>query len=34
MRIEFDSTVYRWQARQDSDWYFASVPEEFSAAFA
>ncbi|WP_125132350.1 DUF1905 domain-containing protein [Microbacterium sp. 10M-3C3] len=34
MRIEFDSTVYRWQARQDSDWYFASVPEEFSAAIA
>ncbi|MGP3535121.1 DUF1905 domain-containing protein [Microbacterium sp. RD1] len=31
MHIEFDAEVYRWQARQDSAWYFAEVPEELSA---
>ena len=31
MRIEFESEVYRWSAREDSSWYFAEVPEELSA---
>jgi hypothetical protein len=31
MRIEFESTVTRWDARADSSWYFATVPEELSA---
>lgn len=29
MRIEFESTVIRWNARTDS-WYFATMPEELS----
>lgn len=29
MRIEFDSTVTRWEKRVES-WYFATVPEELS----
>lgn len=30
MRVEFESTVIRWDARTDSSWYFAVVPEELS----
>jgi hypothetical protein len=30
VRIEFDSDVWRWAARTDSSWFFASVPEELS----
>jgi len=29
MRIEFESTVIRWNARTDS-WFFATMPEELS----
>lgn len=28
--LEFDTAMYRWQARSDADWYFAEVPEELS----
>ena len=31
VQIEFDSEVWRWAARTDSSWFFASVPEELSA---
>lgn len=31
MHLQFDSSVYRWTAREDSSWYFADVPEELSA---
>lgn len=30
MKIEFDSEVTLWGARDDSSWYFATVPEELS----
>ncbi|MFJ6652719.1 DUF1905 domain-containing protein [Microbacterium sp. NPDC091313] len=30
MHIEFDARVYRWEARVDSDWFFADMPEELS----
>lgn len=30
MHIEFDTRVYRWEARTDSAWFFADVPEELS----
>lgn len=30
VQIEFDSEVWRWNARTDS-WFFASVPEPISA---
>jgi hypothetical protein len=30
MHIEFDSSVYRWAAREDSSWFFTDVPEELS----
>ena len=29
--IEFDSEVFRWDAREDSAWFFAGVPPELSA---
>jgi Domain of unknown function (DUF1905) len=31
MIIEFESEVFRWDARTDSDWYLTSVPAELSA---
>lgn len=31
MHLRFDTRVYRWQARQDTAWFFADVPEELSA---
>ncbi len=31
MIIEFDSEVFRWDARTDADWYLTSVPGELSA---
>lgn len=30
MRFEFESELWRWQARSDTVWVFASVPEEIS----
>ncbi|MDE0546716.1 DUF1905 domain-containing protein [Microbacterium sp. C7(2022)] len=30
MIIEFDSEVFRWDARDDASWYFTSVPPELS----
>jgi hypothetical protein len=30
MIVEFESRVGRWEARQDADWFFADVPENFS----
>lgn len=30
MIIEFSSDVIRWDARDDSSWYFATVPPELS----
>ncbi|MCW4384713.1 DUF1905 domain-containing protein [Salinibacterium sp. SYSU T00001] len=30
MRFEFESELWRWQARSDTVWVFASVPEEVS----
>jgi hypothetical protein len=34
MRLEFDTTVYRWAARTDSEWFFADVPADESAMVA
>lgn len=31
MIVEFDSEVFRWDAREASSWYFAAVPAELSA---
>lgn len=31
MIIDFDGEVFRWDAREDSAWYFTSVPEELAA---
>ena len=31
MIIEFDSDVFRWDAREDSAWFFTAVPPELSA---
>ena len=28
--IEFETEVFRWDAREDSHWYFAAVPPELS----
>ena len=28
--IEFDSDVFRWEAREDSAWFFTAVPPELS----
>jgi hypothetical protein len=28
--FEFDSTVFRWDARDDASWFFATVPPELS----
>jgi hypothetical protein len=28
--IEFESEVFRWDAREDSSWYFTAVPPELS----
>ena len=28
--IEFDGDVFRWEAREDSAWFFTSVPPELS----
>lgn len=30
VRIEFDGDVFRWDAREDSAWYFTAVPPELS----
>ena len=30
MLIEFESDVFRWDARDDSAWFFAAVPPELS----
>jgi hypothetical protein len=30
MNFEFDGEVFRWDARDDASWYFASVPPELS----
>ena len=30
MIIEFDSEIFRWDARDDAAWYFTSVPAELS----
>jgi len=30
MRFEFESEIWRWGVRTE-DWFFATVPEEFSA---
>jgi hypothetical protein len=30
MIIEFDAEVWQWDAREDSSWYFVSVPRELS----
>lgn len=30
MRFEFDAEVWRWEARQDSSWFFLSLPAEAS----
>lgn len=32
--FEFEAEMYRWAARSDADWYFAEVPEHFSAEIA
>lgn len=31
MRFAFDAEVWRWEAREDSGWFFVSVPEQPSA---
>ena len=31
MIIEFGSDVFRWDAREDSAWFFTAVPPELSA---
>jgi hypothetical protein len=28
--VEFDGVVFRWAARQDSDWFFTALPVELS----
>lgn len=30
MIIEFDGDVFRWDAREDSSWFFTAVPPELS----
>jgi hypothetical protein len=30
MIFEFDGEIFRWDARDDASWYFASVPPELS----
>lgn len=30
MIIEFESDVFRWDARDDASWYFTAVPPELS----
>jgi hypothetical protein len=30
VHLEFDTAVYRWEARSDAAWFFAEVPEELS----
>ncbi|WP_194408820.1 DUF1905 domain-containing protein [Microbacterium cremeum] len=30
MIIEFESDVFRWDAREDSSWFFTAVPPELS----
>lgn len=30
MQIEFDGDVFRWDAREDSAWFFTAVPPELS----
>lgn len=30
MILEFDGDVFRWDAREDSAWFFAAVPPELS----
>ncbi|MDI9892891.1 MULTISPECIES: DUF1905 domain-containing protein [unclassified Microbacterium] len=32
MIVEFEGEVFRWAARLDSDWYFAALPLDLSAA--
>ena len=31
MHVEFESEIWRWDARAADSWYFATVPEELSA---
>lgn len=31
MRVRFEGDVFRWEARNDSDWYFVALPPEPSA---
>jgi hypothetical protein len=31
MIIEFDSDVFRWDARDDASWYFTAIPRQLSA---
>ena len=30
MRVRFETDVFRWEARRDSDWYFVALPPEAS----
>ena len=30
MIIEFDGEIFRWDAREDSSWFFTAVPPELS----
>ncbi|MFG6446035.1 DUF1905 domain-containing protein [Microbacterium sp. P06] len=30
MIVEFETEMYRWAARADTDWFFAAVPEDLS----
>ena len=30
MIVEFESEVFRWDAREDSSWFFTAVPPELS----
>jgi hypothetical protein len=32
MIVEFDGEVFRWEAREDSAWFFTSLPEDLSEA--
>lgn len=31
MIIRFEADVYRWEARNDSEWYFVALPPDLSA---
>lgn len=32
MIVDFESTVYRWEARTDASWFFVDLPEDASEA--